>query len=287
MSSFKISHGLHSPKYAQKKRKKILLVIFLCIFCASALLAFSVLLARSPFFQIDTIAVKGSSAFPTDMIKEKVLSVIHNDSEKIAYGLFPKTSIFFFSKDKIEKALRQDFKEIDTLSIRRSGPRELTLFLQDRLPSALVCFGFREDNLSKNCYFSDKHGYVFLSLTSSSRPADSYNHYYIPTDKGDNPFGTAFIEEKRFQELERFVNGSRRGGLFPLGVLIEENGDYEMYIKNKKGNSEVTVYFDDKAPFDATLSNLLTFWQNYPATTTPTFDYINLRFGNTVYYSTQ
>ena len=64
-----------------------------------------------------------------------------------------------------------------------------------------------------------------------------------------------------------------------------------MFIKNTQKDSEITVYFDDRSPFDSTLQNLLTFWQdsieNKKATSTPAFDYINLRFGNTVYYSTQ
>ncbi len=218
------------------------------------------------------------------------------------------------SSKNIEKAIHKNFMEIDTVSVRRSGFRELTISVEERLPVAVVCSGFREDisqnktqgDSPVNCYFSDKHGYIFRSMASSSTQfspsisRDSYTHYYVPTDKEDSLLGATFIEEKRFQELEKFVKGARLGGLFPLGILIGQNGEYEMYMKNKKVDSEITVYFDDKAPFGNTLSNLLTFWQNLlqnarqnsksattPIITTQAFDYIDLRFGNAVYYIAQ
>ncbi len=266
MSSLKTSRALHSPKYVQRKRKRLFVTVFLFILCIVTISVSIILLLRSPFFKIDRIIVNGSPTLPLEKIQQEALSLLDKDSEDI------------------KKTLLEDFKEIETVSIRRSGLRTLTLNLEERLPAAVVCLGFRDEDLpSSDCYTSDKHGYIFMSATTT----DSSTRYYLPTDKGDNPLGTTFIIEKRFQELERFVVGSRKGGLSPLGVLIGEDGDYEMYMKNKKGNSEVTVYFDDKAPFDNTLSNLLTFWQNSLASTTIAFDYINLRFGNTVYYSTQ
>jgi hypothetical protein len=206
--------------------------------------------------------------------------------------LIPFTNIIFVPKDNIAKSLRDKFVEIKDFSIQRTGLTEISVYLEERIPSAIACSGFREDSSTENCYFSDSRGYVFKALSTSTPVIvdKKYNRYYVPRDNGEVTTGKNFIEEKRFLELENFLSRAIRGGLTPLGILIGEDGEYEMYIKNIVGKSEATVYFDDKLSFNETLSNLLTFWENTvkgkKTTTGLPFEYINLRFGNSIYYST-
>ena len=62
-------------------------------------------------------------------------------------------------------------------------------------------------------------------------------------------------------------------------------------MKEATTTRDITVYFDDKIPFENTLSNLVTFWKDAVIknrnANAPVFDSINLHFGNTVYYSKQ
>ena len=74
-------------------------------------------------------------------------------------------------------------------------------------------------------------------------------------------------------------------------IAYDSNGNFELYIKNKD-QSITVVYFDDRTPFDKTAENFLAFWQSAQdkklgLTVVPTFDYINLRFGNNVFYTTR
>ena len=119
----------------------------------------------------------------------------------------------------------------------------------------------------------------------------------MPNIKGNMIAGISFIDEKTFNRLENFVSGSIKEGIFSLGILIGENGEYEMYAKNTftKNNASntdyITIYFDDKTPLETTFSNLVTFWKDAILKNKnadfPVFDSINLHFGNTVYYSKQ
>lgn len=290
MSSYKPVRSLKSPnkssKYAQKLRTRRIVIGFLSILCLLTIAAAVILAMRSSLFEINKVVVKGTAMLSSQEIEKKAL-------ESAPLG-----------SAEIKKNILSDFMGIESVSLSRSWFKTLTITVHERVPAAIVCPGFRDDTASgvaasAGCYASDAHGYVFSTVasTTSALSTNSLTSYYIPTDSGETLLGTHFVEEKRFDELEHLVQGARLGGLSPQGILIEDNGEYEMYVKNQKGDSEVTVYFDDKAPFDATLSNLLTFWQNFPkkkdaknttpATTTQSFDYINLRFGNTVYYSTQ
>lgn len=277
----------HSPKYAQKKRNKILGLLVLFFLCVVTVLVAFVLLMRSSFLQIDTVTIEGSTLMPKESIKALALNALSGNYMKV----FPLTNIIFFPKSKIKKILSDNFKDIKDFSIFRSGLSSITISIAERVPVAIVCSGFRYETSADDCYWSDAHGYVFGSVDPSTTSFSDtiYNHYYVPTDKADITPGKNFVDEKRFKELENFTQGAIKGGLQPLAILIGDNGEYEMYMKNKIGDSEMTVYFDDRRPFDATLENLLTFWQNtfdiHKATSTPVFDYINLRFGNTIYYS--
>ncbi len=267
-----LSRKLQSSKYTQKKRARRAVRNTLWLLCMLVSAAFVLLILKSSLFQITTIHVAGADTTSQKEIQETVMSTLSKTSSP---------NIFLFSKDAVTKAILDAFPMINSLTISRSGLGALAIGVEERTPAVTVCFGFREESTDADCYVSDRRGYIFAPAASTT--ASSLNHYYVSTDKGTSPIGTTFTDEKHLGALEHLVQGVHAGGLTPLGILIGENGTYEMYVKNKEGESEVTIYLDDKAPFDTTLANLLTFWN----ASTSTFDYINLRFGNTVYYSTQ
>ncbi|MDP3962321.1 MAG: FtsQ-type POTRA domain-containing protein [bacterium] len=254
---------IQSPKYRQKRRKKAIAVIFLSVLGMLALSSSFLFAMRMPFFQISEVEVVGASGLPQSFFQEKAMASLES------------SNIFFFSKKKMEESLIAEFREIEDMSISRSGFSKLKISVKERVPTALVCAGFREEKLeNSDCYLADAGGYVF---EKASKPyPEWHNLYYVPSDKGGVKKDIA-----RFPELQKFIDGAAAAGVPVQGILIGDGGEYEMYV-----NPDTTVYFDDRSPFDDTLSNLLVFWQNASknATSTPSFNYINLRFGNAIYY---
>ncbi len=289
MSPYRSSKHIHSPKYLERKKKRKLAIIFLGLLCFFTISATAILLLRSPFFQVKKITVEGATFSREEALASAALSSLSGNY----LGIIPKSNTFFFSRKHIRDSLLSNFSEVQNVNVHRRGFSGLELAIHERAPAAIVCAGFREDEEESKCYWSDERGLVYAHIASSTvfnaTSSQELTHYYLPTEKGAINLGTSFIPEKRFKELQKLIDGSLRGGLMPLGVLVSENGEYEMYINNKNSDSEVTIYFDDRASFDKTLENLLTFWQTTTTagTSTRAFDYINLRFGNTVYYSTQ
>lgn len=243
-------------------------VIFLLSLCIVTFTATSIFLMRMPFLQVKEVVVIGALGIKDEMLKEKTLAHIGS------------SNIFFFSKDKIEHALKNEFQGIEDVDIRRAGFSKIKISVRERTPAALICAGFPETGLeNEECYLSDAEGYVF---TIAGKPyPEGYNRYYVPADKGEITAGLSFINKKRFDELQKFLDGASKAGIYPVGILIGDGGEYEMYVR-----PDTTVYFDDKTPFENTLSNLTAFWDNArKASSSPVFNYINLRFGNTIYYS--
>lgn len=244
---------------------------------------------RMSFMQISEIKIIGSEGYKAEMIKNEA----ENSLQGKYLGILPKTNILLYPANFIKNNLLNKFKFIDSLSLKDGLRTGLQISVSERQPSAIVCDGFRQDDYlssGENCFFADKEGYIYEKTDLDK----SYNTYYIPNDKENLSPGSYFPNKDKFNELQDFFGGVLKGGLYPLGVLIGENGEYEMYIKNlpsTASSSEVTVYFDDRNSLPATLSNLVSFWQDAllkdKDKQAPAFDYINLRFGNTIYYTKQ
>jgi hypothetical protein len=282
--SFIKHSGIHSKKYAQNKSKKLFGLFSLLIGCLVIIIGSSIYLLRADFIQIKNVVVDGSNTtIPIEDLQNKTLLSLRDNYMLV----IPFANIILFPKNTLEEILRKTFLQIESIDIHRVGWNKISLLIREHAPVALACSGFRNNNLDNDfCYYANKDGYVFGKVATSSTSSTNFNRYYIPTDTADITAGMYFVNRARFHDLQKFLEGSLKAGIIPLGVLIGDTGDYEMYIKDLNSTTtETTVYFDDKAPFETTLSNLVAFWQSSKGK--KSFDYINLRFGKTIYYSNQ
>ena len=108
------------------------------------------------------------------------------------------------------------------------------------------------------------------------------------TSSSSVAIGSIFLNKDRFAKLQQFISELNSTIIDATGLLIGDDGSYELYIKNPDGSSGV-VYFDDRTPLENTKSNLLVFWQNaldkkIGLTHMPSFEYVNLRFGKNIFY---
>ncbi len=292
MYSSKHRNALKSSKFIQKRRKIMIASTVLSIFCVLLISLNILLLNRLTIFQIDSIDITGTDKTIDNDIKDIAMSSLDGNY----LGIIPRSSIIFFPKKEIIKSLTDKFKIINDISIKREGFSKIIINIKERAPSAIVCDGFRGDNIADNCFLSDDNAYVYDKASDSDVNDNSYNTYYYPNSKEDISTGSYFIDKDRFDDLQNFLFSSMKNGLLPLGMLIGDNGEYEMYLKNvftknSTSTNDITVYFDDKKSLKDTLSNLLAFWKDAlvksKGANAPVFDSINLHFGNTIYFSKQ
>ena len=173
------------------------------------------------------------------------------------------------------------------MRVSRKDFSTLEVSVVERIPDAVVCEGFREEGETDDCFFVDKNGYVYAESPDFSDGV--YSRYYMNSDSSKLVVGENFIDPAKFKELQDFTKGVRANSIATLGILIGESGSYELYVKNRDQSTAV-IYFDDRTPFDKTMSNFIAFWDNamtkkIGTTTASNFNYINLRFGNNIFYS--
>lgn len=280
------SRILQSPKQAEKKRKKLIITVLLICACIILFFIAAILFFRLPFLQISTINVNIATQPDISMIKEKVMS----DIEGEYLGLIPRSNIFFYPKSSIKDDLINSFRTIDNLKIKRSGFSSIDIDIISRKTEALLCNGFYGDvEQEERCYSVDKDGYVFERSPDYSDGV--YIHYYKDLEQEDAVIGSRFIDIKLFNDFQNFAKVIRNSGIITSGILLGDSEQYELYIKNPD-SSDATVYFDNQVSFEKTAENLVVFWNDTiakqkKATSTTNFDYINLRFGNNIFYVTK
>lgn len=286
MSLYKRSKVIRSPKYIEKKRKiKILLSILFPISILSVLSAL-ILFIRSDFFSIGEINISGSSD------SEKVLSEVRNTISGNYIKILPKSNIVIFPKQDIASTTKSLFKEIETISINRSGISSISIDIKEKLPIAILCDGFEGDNDIK-CFLIDFDGFAYKQVQNTNY--SNLNKYYSTALSDSDILGKKFLEPSKLKEFDDFIKGISKIGIIPMGILINDGGQYEMYIEDtlhqtkNASSTPVTIYMNDKISLSKILYNFQVFWKNYQNTVknSKPFDYIDMRFGNTVFYATK
>lgn len=280
--------SFQSPKHQEKKRKRKALTILLFSFCILILLFAIILFIRLPSMQISKIQVYGNTTISTDSIVNDVMRTFEGNY----LGILPRSSILFFSKGRIKDSLINNYKNIDKLDIHYRWFSGIDVNIVEKLPSAIVCDGFYdENNENQRCYSLDKDGYIYGESPIYSEGV--FTHYYtdnIDNGTSTNIIGSQFLNTDTFKRLQALADIIVHNKIYILGILVNDNGQYELYIKNPDTSAAI-VYFDDKSPFDKTAANLVAFWNNMihskSATSTVSFEYINLRYGNNIFYVTK
>jgi hypothetical protein len=263
---------LQSAKYLQKKKKQRILTITIYSI-ASLIVILAILFSfRLSFLRVTSISVNDTLNIKSEEIKNDVLDMISGNY----YFIIPKDSYFFLSKEKIKNKIVDDFKKINTIEIKNKGITGLEIEITERQPEVMICDGFREDEEGEHCSFADKQGIIFEKVATSSDKI--YFKYYSSEE----------IDKDKFLQLQNFVKNVENSGIIATGLLLSEDGSYELYIKNVD-QSIAVVYFDDRTSLDKVVSNLSVFWKNsinkkIGSDSIPNFEYINLRFGNNVFY---
>ena len=144
------------PSKLRRRRRKIFAIktiLVLLLFNGFSLL-FS-WFSKMPSIQIENIEVSGNLT----VSKDEIINLIRTETSAKYFRLFSKNSVFLYPKESIEAKLADDFKRIETVSIKFKGLKTLIINMVERKPNSLWCFSGVEDgtarknNNSGMCYF--------------------------------------------------------------------------------------------------------------------------------------
>lgn len=294
---------LNSPRILELKKKRQKVLRKKMIFYAFiVLLVFTGLafLSRWQKMNIDVnnIQIEGNKVIDSEMID----GVVKDNVEGNYIWVFPKTNVFLFPKDKIARELAFKYKRLKNISINIQNLNTLNISLDERTGKYTFCgatVDLQIDLPVKNmatkqkCYFIDSDGYIFDEAPYFS--GDVYLKFYGTTAmngdltaQGGDPLGSYFYEPI-FNKLILFKESTEKFGIKPVAFSVEDSGDIKMFLSSSTSDLGPEIIFKSDANFEKVSENLQSVLTTEPLQSDfknkySSLLYIDLRFGNKVYY---
>ncbi len=267
----------------RKKQNKRFGIFFLIVFII--LSVGIVFLLRIKSFQLSSINIEGNVVLESKDIE----NFINKKYEGKYLWVIPKNNTIFVLPNTIKKSLQKEFPKIDYLEVKRSFPNKLSVSLSERKGAYVWCGNdvtisvISKDN---QCFFVDKEGVIF-----SEAPYFSGTPFvlFLGGEKNkDQILGTQLLNQNDFKNIILIYDVISKLKLSPYAVLVLPDGEYEILLRDGQYNFLNSPRIKLKDINDqiiisqnlAAALNTKIFKENKISD----FSYIDLRFGNKVFY---
>ena len=282
---------LNSPRLLElkKHRQRVLqrkialyLLVFLVFFIST------VYLYRLPVLNISEVEITGNKIIETEIIKEVVEQQI---TENYLY-FFPKTNIFFYPKSVIKNELQNKFKRLKDINFSVKDKKVLEISMTEREALYTWCGDVLPEvnDSEQKCFFLDKEGYIFDEAPYFS--GEVYFKFYGLSDVG-RPTSEAtgiYFSPNNFQKFITFKQELEGMKLRPVALDVTPDGDIKVLLsKGSTTGINPEIIFKADADFQKVAENLKAVLTTEPLQSNlknkySSFLYIDLRFGNKVYF---
>ncbi len=275
---------LNSPRLAELKksrRREFENKILVCLLAVAILLGFLSYFSHLPILNISLVQASGNSVVSTKAIQD----VVNKEISGNYWRLFPRTNIFIYPENKIKAELAKDFPRLETINLSIKKNKILTISVTERAPKYAWCNGTDPEK----CYFMDDNGYIFDSAPFFS--GQIYFKFYGKTDMtGDSPKGSTFAPGL-FTKLIQLKDTLAGMNLKPVSLNFKDTGDIEMNLSpgTTAGATNPKIVLSKDEDFQNIVENLDSALSTEPLLSNfknkySTLEYIDLRYGNKVYY---
>jgi hypothetical protein len=252
-----------SLKLIEKKRKNFYLKIWTLFFLISFLATIFVYLTHYDNFEIVDFHIDQVNFAP----KESFEKIIKEELSKNFLYIIGRNNILFLPTSEIEQKIKSNFSEIKFLELKRVGFRSIALKITEYEKTALWC--------NQECYFLNEDGMAFAK-------AESYQK--LPVFQGlerDSYLNQNYLEKEYFKNIMTLIS------------LLQEMTIEIKNIKSDDGDSFVlateiglNLLYDKKGDPVEVANNLNALIKKDAINFAQlkNIEYIDLRFGNKVYY---
>ena len=278
----------NSPRLLELKkerRKAIFGKIFLIFATFLVIFASLAYVSRLEQLNIREIRITGNKVVEGEVIKEIV-------EEKIAgyyLWLVPKTNILLYPKNNIKTELQEKFRRLKNINLSVASNKVLGVTVTEREGLFIWCGDqLPEASTENKCYFVDENGYIFAEAPYFS--GEVYFKFYAPIDgTSDDPTGS-YLLNGNFEKIILFKNALETMGLKPVALYAKDNNEIKLYLsKGKSLSMGPEIIFTIDADLENLAENLETALSTEPLLSNfknkySSLEYIDLRYGNKVYY---
>lgn len=259
------------------RRRKIRLYLALGAIVLLASMVYVVhWISYMPRLSIAAIEVKGAQQLEPSLVRAYADSVVDDGS----YHYFSRSNILLYPREALEKGIVDSFPRLNTAAVSRDGllGQILTITVTERTPFGMWCKSLDQ----AECFAMDERGYIFTVATSSDtvRYAQPYLFTGGVASTSASVIGQIFAPGHVPGILALLRLLSQSGDLTPTSVSVQDDQDFSVRF---------TQGFILKASYGGNPSTLsrnirLVLGSDALKGKASELEYIDLRFGNRVYY---
>lgn len=255
------------PLRARRRRLRALIALAILLFSGGAVWTVS-LVSYLPRFSIQNISVSGAQKLSPRLIGSYAGTILQDGS----YHLLSRSNIFLYPRESIEKGIVDTFARIKSARVSRSSllATEVKIEVKEREPYALWC----SDGV--RCFTMDEDGFIFTEMSTATTTQYVFQGGLATSSE---PIGQTFIKAHLpgLLTLLRFLG---QAGYEPRGAVVGDEQDFSVSLARG---------FTIRASFGGDVSALTKNLQLVLSSKTlkgkeDQIEYIDLRFGNRVYY---
>ncbi len=269
------------PNSRLKRRKRIRRTRLAIVLGVAALLLIGIIVGLSwiPYIRIQAVEVAGAQTLASSTVEQFV-------SEKIegrTLLVLPKNNILLYPKGNITSRLLSEYPVLKKIEVRPKSFSAIRVALTERTPKALWCGLYRDE--TGGCRLMDETGFVYTGDLGLELP--SYIRY---TGTASTTLGyTGAVEPQQYLHAETFAaltalvdalaNNQKQTSV--VGVHVDEHNDVRVTF----ANSFVLMFALQDINRDVYERFVLALASEpFLNKTTADFEYLDLRFGDKLYY---
>lgn len=289
------SHRLKSARLRERRRKVIIGKIVLILFCAGVLWGLIFWLTGLSAITINVVSVSGAVVVPP--------SDIASSTEKFLVGRYfftvPRSNILFYPKGAVAEHILESYPRVKKAEVGFKNFNTINVALTERESAALWCRSAEVLTASlvpkpDDCFLVDEQGFIFdkfhLSAVSStdiaespdSQSASEFVKFYGEISSTTNPVRLTYSSAERFQNLLALAANLKAVG---VGVVaFRERSDRDLDVEFSGGGRMVIGREPDTASVIENFQSVVSEPNFGGLEGLNKIDYIDMRFGNKVFY---
>ena len=278
--------------YKKKRQRNFrpLILISLAILTGMAAGAYGLFsLANLPYWQIKNISVSGFETVEQD----ELYAAIQEPIDGYVWKFIPKSQYFFLSEEEIKEHVKEKFVKIGQVNVEKKFPDVLTVVVEERKVFAIYCPAFEKGATTtdvldeaaiktkggKKCFYLARDGVIFESSINFAGSV-----FPIIENDEDREFviGKPAVSQEVLNFFEEADSALKEKTGFILSSLTISKDIPKDYILGTNFGWFLIVP-REVLPSDWS-ANLKTIIDSKIKTRIGDLDYVDLRFGNKVFY---
>jgi len=273
--------------FARKKKKikfkKYTTVVFVVLFLIfSTLVALGAYISKHEKFTISSLRILGNEVVNSEDVEKIVWEEIGGKY----LWIFNKESVFLYPKNILESRVLGRWARISNIDIYADTMTSLTVRIEEREPVYIWCDDKQEsssDNITEECYFLDDSGFIFSLAPYFSGPVFFKMHgpIFDTEFRGEESqglvIGKRFLSKDEFEKIVILKNAFILLEMKAVEFKAQDDENYQFIMEDG-----AKILFNKEQSVETLLDNLDSSLDALEKN--KQLDYIDLRFGNKVFY---